>query len=115
MSVVWRGVNEITINVRRWGADCQRAVVEIMNYFAPLLEAYAKRNAPWSDRTGNARQSLHTLLEELGTDIVTLYLSHGVQYGIYLEVRWAGRYAILWRTIEAHLGEVEVMLRRVFN
>ncbi|MGY0692621.1 HK97 gp10 family phage protein [Virgibacillus sp. FSP13] len=60
------------------------ALYALAENFAGHMESYAKQNASWVDRTGHARQSIHGGVEESG-DEVTIYLSHGVQYGRYLE------------------------------
>ena len=91
------------------------AIRRIQLYWAAVFEQYAKENAPWTDRTANARQSLHTFVEDLAADTVALYLSHGMEYGLYLETRYAGAYAIIWPTIEAHIGAVRKMLQEVFG
>ena len=56
---------------------------------ARQLEEYAKLNAPWSDRTSHARQSLHGGVDTDGSQFV-LYLSQRVDYGIWLELAHAG-------------------------
>ena len=89
-----------------------RAVEALGNYYAPVLESYAKANAPWKNQTGNARQGLFGLAER-GPEVVTIYLSHGVYYGIYLETRWGGRYAIIMPAIQAHLPGIQVALARL--
>lgn len=61
---------------------------------APQIENWMRRNAPWQDRTGNARQSLHVVVEIM-SDVVVMTLAHGMTYGFWLETRWAGRYAII--------------------
>lgn len=91
------------------------AVQAIADYFAPVLEADAKENAPWTDQTGNARQSLHAFTKGLGEEAVELYLAHGMDYGKYLELRWQGKYAIIWPTLEQHIPAVEKMLKMVFS
>lgn len=48
------------------------------------MERYAKTNAPWTDRSSHARQSLHGGFEEKGRKM-TIYLSHGVRYAKWLE------------------------------
>ena len=99
-----------------YAALVQKAVVDVANYFAPVLEAYAKDNAEWTDQTGNARQSLNAgVIEELSRDMVIIYLQHGVNYGGFLETRWSGRYAIIWPTIEQHLEQVREMLQGIFG
>jgi hypothetical protein len=72
--------------------------------FAKEVEAYAKEHAPWHDRTGDARSGLTATAEQrLVRYTITLY--HTVDYGIWLEVRWNGKYAIILPTIE-HMGHV---------
>jgi hypothetical protein len=76
--------------------------------FAREVEQYAKANAPWENRTGDAREGLTAKGEQrLTSYIITLY--HTVDYGIWLEVRWDGKYAIIIPTIE-HMGH-ELMHR----
>jgi Bacteriophage HK97-gp10, putative tail-component len=65
---------------------------------APQVEASAKRNAPWRDRTGNARSGLRGVAESSG-NTHKIILAHGVPYGIYLEVRFSGKYSIINKTI----------------
>ena len=79
------------------------AVYDLATFFATRLETYAKQNAPWTDRTGNARQGLTARAVKTAT-AVTLYLFHSATYGIWLEVKNAGRFAIILKTLEAHYG-----------
>lgn len=67
---------------------------------APDVEAYMKQNAPWTDQTGNARNGLAARAYSQGEEI-GIVLSQGVDYGIYLETRFSGRYAIIQPTIDA--------------
>ena len=113
--VVWRGKVEMGQNCVLYGQKVIEAVRRVAAYFAPVMETYAKQHAPWTDRTGNARQSLNAWTEQLSQDVVALYLSHGVYYGVYLEYKYAGRYAIIWPTIQAHLDAIMQMLRGIFG
>lgn len=63
-------------------------------YYAPQIETWLKANAPWTDRTGNARQSLYAEVLDL-TNAMAIQFDHGVSYGIYLEFANTGRYAII--------------------
>jgi hypothetical protein len=65
------------------------------------LEMEMKANAPWADRTGQARSKLSANTTQ-ADGVVTLTLSHGVSYGFWLEVIQNGRFAILGPTIERH-------------
>lgn len=70
------------------------AIEALAKSYAPQIETWMKENAPWTDRTGNARQSLYTRVDRQPQQI-TITLDHGVNYGVYLEFRNAGRYAII--------------------
>lgn len=72
----------------------KQALLELAESFAPRIEAWMKENAPWTDRTGNARQSLHTEVIALVNEI-SIWLFGGVDYQIFLELKNAGRYAII--------------------
>src|SRR5687767_14986848 len=108
--VQFSGVEQVTARMSVYELQVLLAIRQVGNYFAAKFETYAKENAEWEDQTGNARQGLHAFVEELARDSVQLFLSHGVTYGLWLEVKWAGRYAIIWPTIEAHLDEIASML-----
>lgn len=71
------------------------------------LQNYARKNARWTDRTGQARQRLR------GDSLVTtngyrLRLAHGVNYGVYLELAHEKRFAIIQETINK-VGSEEIM------
>lgn len=113
--IVWRGQVEMGQNCTVYGNKVIEACEKVLQYFQPIFETYAKQQAPWTDRTSNARQSLHAEVQQLSKDAVALYLAHGMQYGIYLETRWSGRYAIIWPTIQAHLDAILKMLQGIFS
>lgn len=114
--VDWGGTDRVVAqNMTAYGGKVIEAIEAVAKYFEPILESYAKQNAPWTDRTANARQSLHSFSQRLGNEAVELYLSHGVQYGIYLETRWSGKYAIIWPTLEAHIPQIRSMLQGIFG
>lgn len=72
---------------------------------AKKFENYAKVNRRWTDRTGHARQRLTGFVEKL-PQTVRIYISHGVDYGIFLELAHEKRYAILQETINKNSQEI---------
>ena len=66
---------------------------------AKKMETHAKSNKPWVDRTGRAKQSLNSSWKWVG-DVARVELSHGVYYGIYLELCNEKKYAIIKPTID---------------
>lgn len=64
------------------------------------MEAYAKSNRPWTDRTGEARKRLKGNKKNMG-NVIRCEISHGVDYGIFLEMKNERRFAILDPTVKA--------------
>jgi hypothetical protein len=94
---VWDGIGPV-LDARIAGTAA--VVATVMERGANEMEDYARQNAPWSDRTGAARAGLSA---EVNYDLteIDIILSHGVDYGFWLEVIQDGEYAILMPTIEA--------------
>ncbi len=72
----------------------------LLEWYAEYAENYMKDNAPWEDRTGAARDGLSADVRGSVT-APELVLYHTVSYGVWLEIRWNGRYAIIGPTIDA--------------
>lgn len=74
---------------------------ELMLSVAVDALAYAKANAPWTDRTGDARRGLNVSVDGDGNTI-TMQLFHTVDYGLWLEVIQNGAFAIIMPTLEGY-------------
>src|SRR4029453_6011898 len=72
---------------------------EALERAAEEVENYAKEHAPWEVRTGDAREGLTAELQR-GSGKFVILLYHTVDYGIWLEIRNSGEYAIILPTIE---------------
>lgn len=72
-----------------------RAIAGAVKFRSHIAEGWMKENAPWTDRTGNARSGLSTQTEHQPKVHHTIHLFYRVPYGIWLEVRHAGRFAII--------------------
>lgn len=82
------------------------------NRLATDAEALMKRNAKWKDRTGNARRGLYAIVGREGT-FIFVELGHGkdVTYGIWLENRWNGKYAIILPTSEVVMPQLAALIQ----
>lgn len=106
-------------NLRTFNARADRAITAAIGYHASRGQTYARQNAPWKDRTTNARNGLFAKAER-DAPVYRIIIGHSVPYGIWLEVRWAGRYQIIRPTIDHEGPEVmktvqglyQVMFRR---
>lgn len=72
---------------------------KIMKYEANEAQNFMRQNAPWTDRTSNARNGLFAREFQDGTHhIIVLY--HTMPYGFWLEVKHAGQYQIIMPATE---------------
>ncbi len=78
----------------------------LLQDWAGTMEGYAKEHAPWVDKTSHARQSLHGGVD-VNKDEFILYLSHGVEYGIWLEIAHGGNFAIVRPTADVHIDRIK--------
>lgn len=69
---------------RDYVARKKAATFIVCQNIAAHMETEAKSNAPWTDRTAHARQSINGSAEFLG-DAIVMHIAHGVKYGKYLE------------------------------
>jgi hypothetical protein len=113
-TVQWSGIEDIQRNLDVYAQKIHDAMVKVADYFAPVLETEAKNGAPWTDRTGNARQELNGFTEDVSMTVVEIYLAHKMDYGVWLELKNSGRYAIILPTIEKHYAAIFSMLQGVF-
>jgi hypothetical protein len=108
----------------RWGQDVQNQV---------------RQNAPWQDRTGNARTGLFFAVDGFGLnpivgevnqaaqanmtdvaavsgsdDALVVVVGHTVFYGKFLELSNGGKYAVIMSTIENNLPKLNQQLKALF-
>lgn len=67
----------------------------IMQDIATIGESYAKSNHRWQNQTGDAERGLTGTVGWEGNNQVSVVLAHTVDYGVYLELGFQKRYAIL--------------------
>jgi len=95
--------------LRRWFG-----VGLVLKTRADIIQGWMKSNAPWKDRTGMARQSLKCTVE-IGDRQIVMRFAHGVDYGKYLEHKYAGKYAILRPAIEQFREEIKKDVKDVLE
>lgn len=84
----------------------QRAAIGLYaDTAAKKMEAEAKKKAPWTDRTANARNSIQGDFGWEGNQC-KIVLAGNVDYFVYLELAMEKKYAILKPTIVRNAPEV---------
>ncbi len=92
-------------NPQKAAKQVKAAIGAYADTAAKKMEAEAKKNAPWQDRTGNARNSILGNFGWQG-DKAVITLSGNMDYSVYLELAHEKKYAILKPTIDRNAPEV---------
>lgn len=90
------------------------AVLKYAETGAAKVESYAKKNAKWQDRTGDARRRLKGDVTSSG-DVVKIRLAHGVDYGKFLELAYERRYAIIEESLNSEGPEIMAGFNRLME
>ena len=69
---------------------------------AAEMEGSAKLNAPWTDRTGNARRTLAGFVKQTDADTLLIGIAGHMPYSPMLELYYNGRFAILVPTVDMY-------------
>lgn len=101
--------------IEQYGEKVMVAVKALADFVATEAQNDMRSNAPWTDRTGNARSGLYAEAERFAKHVVVIHLSHGVDYGIWLEIKNGGRYAIVAPTLERLYPRVRQLLNQLFD
>jgi hypothetical protein len=111
--VTWE--NKALVNqLRTFNARADRAITATMGFYATRAVQHARQNAPWTDRTANARNGLFARAER-DVPNYRIIVGHGVDYGIWLETRWSGRYAIIRPTVDVIAPQVMVTVSKLYD
>lgn len=98
MSFEWKS-NNLHLNLAEFSPKVDRQIAIIFDFQATRGEMYEKTNARWTDRTGAARATLSGSARHFPMKSHELIFSHGMHYGIWLEVANDERFAIILETM----------------
>lgn len=114
LGFVWTKSPEETIkkNIVAYGQTVLDGVDDAAHQIAREGKEFMQANAPWTDRTGRARRYLRGYVTKRATE-TTVTFSHGstIDYGIWLEVKNGGRYAIVGPTFRLFSNEYMRLLK----
>lgn len=85
--------------LEEFSRNAEAAISTLCQTGALEMESYAKLHRPWTDRTGQARQRLTGRVDHDTQSEWVLTLSHGVDYGLWLENAHEQKYAIVKPTV----------------
>lgn len=106
--------SQLLVNMAELSTRTETATMMYAETKAAQLKSYMQTNRPWTDRTGQAKRMLNADAEKV-TNGIRISLSHGVDYGIWLEFAHEKRYAIIEPTIRIKGPEVMDGLTNLLN
>lgn len=106
------GMNNVLRNLNTYVNRTVKELESVSSDYANAMQAYSKANRPWTDRTGNARRGLFGYVLSEPTRIRTR-IAHQVHYGVYLELGFQGRFAILQPTVAHYIADYYKDVERV--
>lgn len=109
--VTMTGIDKLANAIEQHDRKVKRVIAGQFLYHRDVATSFAKQNAPWTDRTGNARSGLHSTVNVIEQGkAFELLVAHTVYYGIWLEVRFSGKFSIIMPTVN-YVGAL--MLERI--
>ena len=112
--LVW-DPSEFVQSCEQYRSKILTSVLLICEIASAKMEAYAKSNAIWTDRTGNARQKLRGEAAWVSKDQIMIAVSHHMSYGFWLELAHGRKYKILEQSIEDNVEELFRALKRLVS
>lgn len=111
--------DSLTPSLQRLLPRVDAAVDIVFDHNEAVAETKMRTNAPWTDRTGNARNGLFAQHESEPMVKHSLTLYHTMSYGYWLEIRWSGKYAIIGPTMvdlaQVMAGELASAIKRAVD
>ena len=101
-------------NLKQLPGKIDRAITAIVDRNAAWGQAWARTNAPWTDRTGAARGGLFAFPSSMGSHHEIL-VTHSPHYGIWLEIANSGKYQIILPTVRVTGAHLMSDLRRLMS
>lgn len=112
MSDITIDAREVINNLQNLDERAKAGLNTIGETVASQMKEYAQSNHRWTDRTGSATAEITTGVKWEG-DTLDISITHGVDYGIWLETREAfeGRYKILEEARDSQVETFKSMIR----
>lgn len=104
--IVWRSSPaDMAKRVETYKRNLLAAVFRLAQEWAKQMADEMRATHPWINQTGEAERKLFGRAFRLVAGAV-IAIGHGVDYGIYLERRWSGRYAVVMPTIQRNQAQI---------
>lgn len=106
------GLEVVMGNLTRYAEAMHSALMQAADEIAHLLAAHAKTHHAWQPVTGATDASTQAGILEATQEYVTVALSAGMDYDVFLELARAGKWAWLWPAVEECKPQMAAILER---
>ena len=98
------GSAQVIRNMYAWAAASlgPAGIEALARVTAANAQNYARIHHPWQTQSGAAVGMLHGGFYWENKNVLKVYIAHGVEYGIYLELAHDRKYQILEETVKAN-------------
>lgn len=96
--IVWRpgqSPKVLSKKIALLGSGIDAQVLAVASVVADETATWMKANHRWVNRTGEAEAKLQASAVQLAQHLIAVYIVQGAPHGIWLELRWGGRYGII--------------------
>lgn len=107
-------LSEMEQNLLALPDKVERAIMGYSRTAATRIQGIAQEERPWDDHTTQARERITGKCTRVENGI-RIALSHGVDYGIYLEFANEKRYAVIYPTLKHEAPNMMKGLQRLFD
>ena len=109
------GLPGVLGNLNKWAVEKKVGLEGLGRVGATNMQNYARKNRLWKDQTGDARRELHGGSFWQNPFMLIIFMAHGVEYGIFLELAKDGKYAILEPTVNKYSKEIYENAKRIMG
>jgi HK97 gp10 family phage protein len=107
----------LKLGIKEMDRKLNRAAYGVCRYWDSRIETNMKHNAPWKDRTTNARNGLFANAVKFKGRTFGIILAHSVTYGIYLELgtKYMRKRPIIIPTLNKYAPKVMLTLKKILD
>lgn len=107
--------SDLSKNIDKLSVKIGAMILMYASTKASELKYKMQVNRPWTDRSGMAKETLNAVVSQPDKNIVRITLSHGVSYGVWLELAHAKNYAIINPTVQSEGPKIVTDLSGLMN
>ena len=109
------GSGQVIANMYKWAAMKRAGIEGVSRVAAANAQNYARTHRIWQDQSGHARGMLNGGMYWETMAILKIFMAHGVEYGIYLELAHDRKYQILEEAINKVKDDWFNAVRRIME